>query len=221
MEPLDRTSLAEQAVEAIKRQILTHHLQAGDRLPSERELCETLGISRSILREALGTLVGQGIVSKVSGKGVFVEDFDRCSLGVDVRLTITDEAELGALQDLRSMLEIGVLELVARRSTSEELDELEVILEEVEQKLFQNGWVDYLDAEFHLALFKAAHTPALLPLYEQVLRDVTIFRNPKVPEGMTQEVSMANLSLLREVLDALRRGDVREAQVAMKAHIFM
>ena len=224
MEPLDKTPLTEQAAEAIKRQILTQHLQTGDRLPSERQLCETLGISRSILREALSVLVGQKIVTKVPGKGVFVTDFDRRSLGVDIRLIITDRAELGALRDLRNMLEIGALELVAQRITPGELDRLAGMIEEMEQHVSLGGWINELDAQFHLALFRAAHVPALLRLYEQVLRDVTdvtVFQNPQVRDVLTPEIGKSNLSLLRHVVDALRRGDVCQAQRAMKAHILM
>jgi DNA-binding FadR family transcriptional regulator len=224
VEPLDKTPLTEQAAEAIKRQILTQHLQTGDRLPSERQLCETLGISRSILREALSVLVGQKIVTKVPGKGVFVADFDRRSLGVDIRLIITDRAELGALRDLRNMLEIGALELVVQRITPEELDRLAGMIEEMEQQVSQGGWINELDAQFHLALFRAAHVPALLRLYEQVLRDVTdvtVFQNPQVRDVLTPEIGKSNLSLLCQVVDALRRGDVRQAQRAMKAHILM
>ena len=222
MEILDRASLTEQAVEAIKRQILTQHLQAGDRLPPERQLCESLGISRSILREALSGLVSQGIVGKVPGKGVFVQDFDRRSLGVHIRLTITDQSELGALKDLRTMLEVGALELVAQRSTAEELDQLEDLVAEIEQRLHRGQPVNNLDHNFHLALFRAAHAPALLPLYEGVVRDVTdltVFQNPQVRDALTPELGLTNLSFLRQVLSALRIRDVAAAQRAIVAHI--
>jgi GntR family transcriptional repressor for pyruvate dehydrogenase complex len=222
MDPLDKTSLAEQATEAIKRQILTQHLQPGDRLPSERRLCEDLGISRTILREALSVLVAQGIIIKVPGKGIFVGEYDRCNLGVHIRLTITDRAELGALQDLRNMLEIGALELIARRGKPEELDRLGKMVEDMERRLSRGERVNEQDTLAHLALFGAAHVPSLMQFYEQVLRDVTdiaVFQNPQVRDVLTPETGMANLFLLKQVLSALRCGDVCGAQEAMKAHI--
>jgi GntR family transcriptional repressor for pyruvate dehydrogenase complex len=224
MDPLNRTSLSEQAVEAIKRQILTRHLQAGARLPSERQLCESLGISRSILREALSILVAQGIVEKVPGKGAFVADFNRRSVDVHILLEITDESRLRALYDLRIMLELGALQLVAQRGTSAELDQLEDIVEELEHGLSAGEWVGDLDTRFHLSLFSAAHSPALLQLYKQILMDVTdaqTYHNPERRATLTAQAGMANISLLRSVIDALRDGDVCSAQRSMMAHISM
>jgi GntR family transcriptional repressor for pyruvate dehydrogenase complex len=224
MEPLGKISLTDQAIEAIKRWILTHHLQEGDQLPSERRLCEILGISRSILREALSALVSQHIVVKVPGKGAFVGDFDRCGLGVHIWLTLTDQAELGTLCDLRDILEIGALELVAQRATGEELDELELQVRDMEQRLSRGERINELDTEFHLALFRAAHVPALLDLYEQVLRDsitVSISQNPRARAVLTPDIGTSNLALLHRVLDGLRSGNTCEAQQAMKSHISM
>ena len=222
MDPLDRTSLTQQAAEAIKRQILIRHLQAGARLPSERQLCETLGISRNILREALSTLVAQGIVEKVPGRGAFVGEFNRHNLDVDIRLAITDESELGALHDLRMMLELGAAELVVQRGTPEDLDRLEAMIDHLEEKIPAGDGVGDLDIKFHLALFKAAHSPALFQLYEQVLRDVTdvqIYQHPARRDILTTQFKVENISLLRRAIEALRGGDVCEAQRAMLAHI--
>jgi GntR family transcriptional repressor for pyruvate dehydrogenase complex len=224
MKPLDKISLTEQAAEAIKRQILTHHLQSGERLPSERQLCETLGISRTILREALSILVGQEIVTKIPGKGIFVRDFDRGNLGVHIHLTITDQAELGALRELRNILELGALALISQRITRQELDRLAALLADMEQRLSQGEQMHQLDTAFHIALFETAHVPALSELYTQVLQDstdVSIFQNPQVRDNLTVEISMSNLAFLHQVLAALRRGDECAAQQAMKKHILM
>jgi DNA-binding FadR family transcriptional regulator len=222
MEPLDKSSLADQAAEAIKRQIVTHHLQTGARLPAERQLCETLGISRNILREALSILVAQGIVTKVAGRGAYVGDFDRRGLDVHIRLTIEDESDLGALHDLRMMLELGAIEFAVQRADGRELDHVEEVLVELERKLAAGKRVNELDAQFHLALFAAAHSPALLRLYEQVLRDVTdarVYQNPTFRDLLATEAAVANIHLLRQALDALRRRDAQAAWQAMKAHI--
>lgn len=220
---LDHVPLTEQVTEAIKYSILTQHLQAGDRLPSERELCESLNVSRSILREALSVLVGQGIVTKVQGIGIFVADFDRENLGVAIRLTISDKAELGAIRDLRTILELGVLELVAQRITSDELDQLEKDLDEIEQRLRRGERVNESETQLHVSLFRCAHAPALVDLYAQVVEgacNVILYQNPELRRFLDGYLNLANLDLFRQALASLRRGDVCGAHEAMKQHIF-
>jgi GntR family transcriptional regulator, transcriptional repressor for pyruvate dehydrogenase complex len=223
MRSLDRVPLTEQVTEAIKHRILTRHLQAGDRLPSERELCESLTISRSILREALSVLVAQGVITKVQGKGIFVADFDRANLGVSIRLTITDKAEMAAMRDLRTILELGVLELVAQRITPDELDQLEEDLNEIERRMIQGERVNESETQLHVSLFKGAHVPALVDLYAQVVEDasnVTLYQNPELRGFLDGYLNIGNLDLFRQTLASLRRGDVCRAHEAMKQHIF-
>ena len=223
MRSLDRVPLTEQVTEAIKYSILTQHLQVGHRLPSERELCESLNVSRSILREALSVLVGQGIVTKEQGRGIFVADFDRENLGVAIRLTISDKAELGAIRDLRTILELGMLELVSQRITSDELDQLEIDLDEIDQRLRRGERVNEAETQLHISLFRCAHAPALVDLYSQVVEDatsVTLYQNPELRGFLDDYLNAANLDLFRQTLASLRRGDVCRAHQAMKQHIF-
>jgi len=69
-----KTTTVESVVAIILNQLKTGTLQAGGRLPSQRMLAATLGVSRSTLREALNTLSGMGYLTSVQGKGTFIRD---------------------------------------------------------------------------------------------------------------------------------------------------
>ncbi len=56
----------------LRGQIMTGHYQAGQRVPSEKQLCEQFGVSRTTVRQAVGNLVAAGLVHRVKGKGTFV-----------------------------------------------------------------------------------------------------------------------------------------------------
>jgi len=158
----------------------------------------------------------------VPGRGAYVGEFDRSSIDVHVRLTISDESDLGALQDLRVMLELGAIEFAAQRATAQDLEGLDKLVAELESKLAAGERLNELDTQFHIALFKAAHSPALVQLYEQVLRDVTnarVYQNPEFRDALMTGSAAANIRLLRQLVSALRRRDVGEARRAMKAHI--
>nr|NIO41766.1 GntR family transcriptional regulator [Burkholderiales bacterium] len=118
LQPLSRINLADQAAEAIKRFILEEHLKSGDQLPSEMELSEALAVSRNIIREALTTLVAEGIIVKHSGRGTFVRDFDRERVASTLSAVIGQRAvSARELDEFRIALEIGALELSVRRIT--------------------------------------------------------------------------------------------------------
>ena len=81
--PLVRTSLPDQIVAALRREILTGVYQPGDNLPPERELAERFGISRSTLRKAMMILAHEGWLEVVQGRSNLVKDF-RTSVGLEV-----------------------------------------------------------------------------------------------------------------------------------------
>ncbi len=68
----NRRSLYDQTIDALMNLILDNDLKVGSRLPSENQLCEQLGISRTTLREAIGHLERQGVVARMQGVGTFV-----------------------------------------------------------------------------------------------------------------------------------------------------
>ncbi len=68
-----RDRLCVQVAEQIRDSIVSGHVEAGDRLPPERELCERFGVSRTVLREAIRFLEGEGLLTTRSGSGTYVK----------------------------------------------------------------------------------------------------------------------------------------------------
>src|SRR5262245_66091019 len=87
LEPLSRDTLTKQATETLRRFILTEDLMPDEQLPSERELSESLSVSRNIVREALSVLVAEGLIVKQPGRGIFVTDFDRAKVALQIAVS--------------------------------------------------------------------------------------------------------------------------------------
>src|SRR3954468_20220561 len=122
LRPLSRDSLTNQATSTLRRFILSEGLKAGDILPSERELSDILSVSRNIVREALTILVGEGMIIKKPGSGVFVTDFDPALITSQVAVTIdSDASHHHALSEARAAVELGAVELIVSRITADEL----------------------------------------------------------------------------------------------------
>jgi GntR family transcriptional repressor for pyruvate dehydrogenase complex len=219
LKPLSRVNLANQATEAIKRFILQERLESGDQLPSEKDLSEALAVSRNIIREALTTLVAEGIIVKQSGKGTFVREFDREHVSATLS-TLIGQRRISAreLDEFRIALEIGALELVVRRITDEKLEELSHILERYERKQREGKSVAKEDIDFHLALLKATENEGFMEMAPLVAAG---FRERVVehPAAISRVGSGRNtVENHWAILHALRRRDLAAAQEAMRAH---
>ena len=118
MVPRNRNA-AQSAVEGIEDYIRRHNLHVGDLLPSEMELCDELGCSRSSLREAMRTLVSLDIVEVRQGQGTFVSKMSLAPLirGMVLRVTLdVDQSFEHLLQvvDTRQALEVSLADELAQ-----------------------------------------------------------------------------------------------------------
>lgn len=108
-ELLTRTPLPDQAARAIKQYVVTQALMPGDQLPSERELTELLGVSRTVVREGLQALVAEGLLVKEPSKGVFVRSFASKLLQGQLAQDPQTPPPIRSLLEVRAALEIGAL----------------------------------------------------------------------------------------------------------------
>lgn len=217
LKPVSRDTLTRQAAITLKKFIIVENLVAGTQLPSERELSETLAVSRNIVREALSSLVAEGVVVKFAGKGTFVSDFDREGALTNLPLIIgKDEPSAQDLREARAALEIGSVGLIVQRITDDEIQDLIAILEIYEQKHAEDKSTIKEDIDFHVALLKATKntvitdmTPIITDVFRRTLaEDVSAIR--RNPERIIVEH--------RRIIDALQARDIDAARKAMHAH---
>jgi GntR family transcriptional regulator, transcriptional repressor for pyruvate dehydrogenase complex len=217
LKPVSRDTLTRQAAITLKKFIIAENLTAGTRLPSERELSETLAVSRNIIREALSSLVAEGVVVKYAGKGTFVSEFDRENTLTSLPLTIGQgEPSAQDLREARAALEIGCVGLIVQRITDDEIRSLITILEIYEQKHAENKSTIKEDIDFHGALLRATKNDVIAemsPLITDVFRrsmaeDVSVIR--RNPDRIIVEH--------RRIVQALQNRDIDAARKAMHAH---
>ena len=214
---VSRDTLMSQAADTLKRFILAEELVAGSKLPSERELSEILAVSRNIVREALSTLVAEGIVHKYAGKGTFVAEFDRQAVRVSMPLTVSQIGTTAReVREARAALEIGAVGLIVSRITPEEIAHLEEILDVYESKHNEGKSTIKEDIEFHLALIKAAKNKVIEemgPLIYDVFRR-TLAEDPSAIRRNPDRIIIEH----RRIVDALQNRDIAAARLAMHAH---
>ena len=164
----DRRQVADVVAERIERLIVDGVLKAGQALPSERRLCEKLGISRSALREGLRVLRGRGIIETAQGRGSFVAQLsDKRDASPLMHLFNSQPRTLYDLLEVRALLEGESARLAALRGTDVDFVLLRRRYEEMLAAHSDEQDADprehaRLDHAFHLAICEASHNPVLV-----------------------------------------------------------
>ena len=214
---------ADEVVQQIELLILDGVLRDGDRLPGERELSQSLEVSRPILRDALKELENRGLLISHHGGGTFVADI----IGQVFSKPITDliSRHARATRDYleyRRELEGLTAELAAQRATDTDKALLSRIIEDMRHAHQTHEPDDELaaDVEFHNAVGEAAHNIILLHTMRACYRLLSegIFFNRKAVFSLPN----ARERLLDQhvaIHDAILAGDPAAAKAAAQAHI--
>jgi len=215
-ETVRRNKVYEGVAKQIERLILKK-LRPGDKLPSERELAELLAVSRSSIRDAIRSLELTGMVEPRQGAGTIVREISSDSLVNPLANARKRKEELiGELLDFRMMLEPPLAARAATRVSSDEVSEMEEILERQEKKVRGGESTIGEDSEFHYAVALASGNSVVLKVLDTLMDLLRDSRERSLQVEGRQQKSVAGH---RRILDALKRHDSEAAKVAMRRHI--
>ncbi|MFF3544012.1 FadR/GntR family transcriptional regulator [Streptomyces platensis] len=204
-----RISAMEAVLNHLRGAIERGEYAVGDKLPSEAELCRRLEVSRPVLREALRALQTMGLTVSRTGKGTFV-----ISDGAVADPTFGDYAASDLLE-VRRHVEIPVAGYAAVRHTTEDLDQLNHLLERMERETDTTAWVA-MDSLFHLAIAQAAGNPVFRRVIEEI-RDALARQSAFLNElGGRREQSNREH---RAIVEALVDRSEHDAVEAMAHHL--
>lgn len=211
---MHEVSAVETALHGLRTLIAEGSLQPGDRLPSEGELSERIGVSRGSVREAIRTLSALGVVETRRGAGTYVGELRAADMIQTLTLTVglLPLESILELFELRRVLEAHAVALSAARcddatiaGLGDLLDRLEASEDEDEQSA--------LDHEFHMGIARLCGNESLVSMVS-VLRSRSRAYPVLTPE--TKRVSDAGH---RAILRALTARDPVAASVAAAAHV--
>ena len=149
------TRIYEKVVEKLKESISKGEILPGDPLPSERQLMDDFGVSRSSWREAFRVMELLGLIESVPGKGRFVRH-PKPPAEDEKNIRLEDSAVL-ELMEARRILDPAIAAESAMRATSSDLTRLLRVLTSTEKRLGDPNQRAQSDFDFHLALAEATH----------------------------------------------------------------
>jgi len=215
-EVVRRNKVYEVVAKQIER-LVQEKLKPGDKLPSERELAEMLQVSRSSIRDAIRSLELMGLVEPRQGAGTIVRERLAESTVNPFANALKRRQELvSELLDFRKMLEPPLAARAATHASSDEISEMEEILQRQEGKVSHGEAAVDEDAELHYSIALASGNSVVLKVLDilmDLLRD-TRERSLQVP-GRQQK----SLAGHRRIIAAIKRRDAEAAKSAMRRHI--
>jgi GntR family hexuronate regulon transcriptional repressor len=206
--------LYQQVAATLERAIAEGQYQPGQRLASERDLAEELGVSRPTVRRAVIALEMRGLLESRQGSGVYVRRAAASAPSRDLDIGAFDQAEA------RRLFEGEVAALAATLITDEELAYLESLVAEMNNENATKEQSELADRQFHTTIARATRNSAVVRVVENTwdLR----YKSPLCMQMLDRARDVRRRPLTDEhqdIIESLRTRDPKAARAAMQAHL--
>lgn len=217
-QPIKTKKIYEEIVEQIKQMLTRGDLRPGDRLPAERDLAESLGVSRASVREALTALETMGILDIRPGEGTFIRHTSNAETFESLTLLLAMERTPEAhLMEVRRILETEAAALAAQRATSEDLVKIAASLMVMKNADSIQAAVE-ADVRFHYAIAEATKNTVLLRIMNTVA-DLMHHTFRQEREKLYADLGPRVLSEHEAIIVAIQSRNPEEAWAKMLEHI--
>ncbi len=219
---LDRApSLADVLAQRLEQDIAQGHYAPGEKLPSEQQLATTYGVSRPIVREAIGRLKHDGLITSRQGSGAFVAESGVASVfRLDVA-NFKDRHEIESLIELLMAIESSATELAAQRRTEQDLIAIGNQLEAMQSAIERGDSGVDEDVAFHQAIVEATKNPFFMDLSTFLDRRVRHFI--RTARANTAKLQTGHMMAVqdehRDIFNAIRDKNAQDARQAAENHL--
>lgn len=215
--PIERETVAEMVARRIMGMVTARALKPGDQLPPERDLAESLGVSRPSVREAIRGLSILGVVKSRQGGGAYITDLDAEAILGPIRFFLSlEDVNIRELYDARSLIESDVARRAAVHMTDAQLDDLAAIVAAQAATLTDARAFRVSDFAFHEAIWNGCGNAFLKRIGESLNALGLEFRKRASETAGVLEQSHADH---RRLLQALRARDPDAAARAAESHM--
>ena len=214
----NRTTMEYQKViDYIFQMIKEGRLIVGSKIPSERDIAETLGIGRNSTREAISILRGMGLIESVHGSGNYIaKDSGRTIWSiVSVMLALGSISMKDSLEFRRVMARSGIELIFEKGLDDEDKEHLEKIVDDMESASGKKSVL--LDQEFHIALIRATKNPLFIIVMEAI-SEVYHESVSKVIDESDEETTQKFLMLHRKICNSIVEQDKQACLQYVKEH---
>jgi DNA-binding FadR family transcriptional regulator len=216
---IQRKKLSDVVFEQLLSLIEEENLQPGDQMPAERELMETFGVGRPVVREAMQRLAGMGMITIQHGERAKVGQVDMHSMigQIDLaarHLLSSSASNVDHLRQARTFFETGLVKIAAQKALPADITRLEAIVANMHK--FQDS-PDFItiDMEFHGEIARISGNPIYSAISRAILEWMADYRQEML-RAKARELTIAEHE---EILKFIKQGDASGAERAMHDHL--
>lgn len=214
---IDTSSLVDKVEEKIIQYIQDNNLKVGHVLPKELDLAEHLGVSRTVIREALLKLKTIGLIESKKHKGAIITNPDvLLPLKKVFHPSILDNGTLKDMFEMRLALEVGISDFIVNKVTDEDIAELEIIADRVASGDTADPWNIKDEIEFHGKLYRISQNKIVLELQELLF---PIFQYVHQSGLLEKPIVEGKFVSHKELVQVLKRRDVDAYRAAIRQHL--
>ena len=208
--------LSDKVADTMLETILANRLNVGDPLPSERELGEQFGVSRTVVREAVRALVAKGVIEVRSGSGLRVAAVNATTVSESMSLYLRGGTlDFEKVQEVRALLEVHLAGLAAERASADDVASLRQIHTRMQNETSDFDAAARDDLEFHRRIAHATHNELFLLLLDSIGSSLIDIRRSNFASG---SIPMT-LNQHQAILERIAAHDPAGARAAMNAHL--
>lgn len=214
---VDNSSLVDKVEAQLVELLQNQKLKVGDTIPKEMDLAQSLGVSRTVVREALTRLKIMGLIESKKKKGAVITSPDIFgNLRKSLNPYILDEETLREMFEIRLVLEIGMADLLFHRITPENISELKSIVSSepptpqyhlfnIEHEIAFHGKLYEITGNSTMRKFQKL----LLPVFDYVHKSGLLKKQPLLKTFVSH----------KELVDILENGTPEKFQIGMRNHL--
>lgn len=207
-------------VKYLRKNIQEGNWKVGEQIPSENELCATLGVSRVSVRNALQQMIALGILESKHGKGTFLISDDLSVFGdrqkeKSAYFGNAHLTEMKQVLEFRALLEPSVCAQVAQNATPELIERLSALLEKMQQSIGESKEFVETDMRFHMEICQVIDNPFLTRTMAGILQ-----KKEETHHMLNMAVGYyGGIYYHTLILEALKKHDAKRAKAVMREHI--
>ena len=220
MASINKKKLADRVIEEIKRMIANGELAEGDKLPNQNDFAEQLGVSRTVLREALHTLAILGVVEQRPKIGTVIVNSAPLIYTEHINAPLMDDPNATVeLIEARRVVEVGAVELAAQHATQAQINQMGKLVKEMErlQEKGDTSAYSHRNMSFHLLIAEASGNRFI----GHLLATIRGFMERWTLESLSVLPGLPQRSIKShwEIYHAISDRDPAAATEAMRRHI--